>query len=276
MISVKTWGRVIDHSKIMTAPSPTLPSLLLPKEHGSWSLAFEPLALGLLVAPSVGGLGLAAAMTAGFFLRRPLKLGVTLPAADPRRTPARHWALLLAVAALAALGFAAGRSSIAALWPLLLAAPFGTVFLALDLRHDMRAAAAELAGSAAFAVLPAAFATLAGWSAAPALALAAAMLARSLPTVLTVRTYLCAGKGQPAGAALPLAAAAASLALLAALAARGLAPWPAPVLAALLLARVVFLVTPLRPQWTARRLGLCEAVLGLLCLATLAVAYRLA
>jgi hypothetical protein len=26
--------------------------LLLPKEHGGWSLAFEPVALGLLVAPS--------------------------------------------------------------------------------------------------------------------------------------------------------------------------------------------------------------------------------
>ena len=258
----------------MSTPLPTLKSLLLPKEHGSWSLAFEPLFLGLLVAPSVGGLGLAAAMTAGFFLRRPLKLAVTLPAADPRRAAARNWALLLGGVALAGLIFAADQSSLTALWPLALAAPLGVVFLLLDLRNDMRAATAELAGSAAFAILPAAFATLAGWSIAPALALAAVMLARSVPTVLTVRTYLRLSKGQPAGAALPIAAATAGLALLAVLAARGLTPWLAPLLAALLLARSVFLVTPLRPHWTARRIGLNEAVLGLLGLTTLTLAYH--
>ncbi len=258
----------------MALPHPTLKSLLLPKEHGSWSLAFEPLALGLLVASSVGGLGLAAAMTAGFFLRRPLKLAVTLPATDPRKNPARNWALLLAAAAFAALVFAAGRGSLTALWPLALAAPLGVLFLALDLRNDMREAAAELAGSAAFAILPAAFATLAGWSVAPALALAAVMLARSVPTVLTVRTYLRLGKNQPAGAGLPIAAATLGLALLIGLTLRGLTPWLAPLLAALLLARSVFLVTPLRPNWTARRIGINEAVLGLLSLSTLTLAYH--
>lgn len=258
----------------MAAPLPTLKSLLLPKEHGSWSLAFEPLFLGLLVAPSVGGLGLAAAMSAGFFLRRPLKLAVTLPATDPRRAAARNWALLLGTVAGAALFFAIDRGSFSALWPLALAAPFGAVFLVLDLQNDMREATAELAGSAAFAILPAAFATLAGWPAAPALALAAVMLARSVPTVLTVRTYLRLSKGQPTGAWLPIAAAAAGLAVLVALAARGLTPWFAPLLAALLLARSVFLVTPLRPHWTARRIGLNEAVLGLLCLTTLTLAYH--
>ena len=258
----------------MAAPLPTLKSLLLPKEHGSWSLAFEPLFLGLLVAPSVGGLGLAAAMSAGFFLRRPLKLAVTLPATDPRRAAARNWALLLGTVAGAALFFAIDRGSFSALWPLALAAPFGAVFLVLDLQNDMREATAELAGSAAFAILPAAFATLAGWPAAPALALAAVMLARSVPTVLTVRTYLRLSKGQPTGAWLPIAAAAAGLAVLVALAARGLTPWFAPLLAALLLARSVFLVTPLRPHWSARRVGINEAVLGLLCLATLTLAYH--
>jgi hypothetical protein len=258
----------------MATPPASLKSLLLPKEHGSWSLAFEPLALGLLVAPSVGGLGLAAAMSAGFFLRRPLKLAVTLPSADPRRIAARNWTLLLGGAALAGLAFAAGQNSLTPLWPLALAAPFGVVFLLLDLRNDMREAAAELAGSAAFAILPAAFGTLAGWSAAPALALAAVMLARSVPTVLTVRTYLRLSKGQPTGAWLPIAAAAAGLALLGALAARGLTPWLAPLLAAVLLARTVFLVTPLQPNWTARRIGINEAVLGLLCLTTLTLAYH--
>src|ERR1017187_2204793 len=48
--------------------------LTLPKEHGSWSLALEPVAFGLLVAPSASGAGLALAAVSGFFLRRPMKL----------------------------------------------------------------------------------------------------------------------------------------------------------------------------------------------------------
>ena len=48
--------------------------LTLPKEHGSWSLALEPVAFGLLVAPSAAGAALALAAVSGFFLRRPLKL----------------------------------------------------------------------------------------------------------------------------------------------------------------------------------------------------------
>lgn len=258
----------------MALPSPSLKSLLLPKEHGSWSLAFEPLALGLLVAPSIAGLGLAVAMTAGFFLRRPLKLAATLRHTEPRRAAACNWAVLLAVVALAGLIFAVDASSAQSLWPLLLAAPFGAVFLVLDLRNDMRAAAAELAGSAAFAILPAAFATLAGWSTGAALALAAIMLTRSVPTVLTVRSYLRLTKGEATAAWLPLAASGLGLGLLAVLAAQGIAPWLAAFVAALLLARSIVLVTPLRPRWTARRVGVSEAVLGLVCLTSLALAYN--
>ena len=81
--------------------------LLLPKEHGSWSLAFEPVALGLLVAPSWAGGALALAAAAGFFLRRPLKLALTLPDNDPRRAAARPWVAILLLAAVTGLAGAA-------------------------------------------------------------------------------------------------------------------------------------------------------------------------
>ena len=58
-----------------------------------------------------------------------------------------------------------------------------------------------------FAVLPAAFATLAHWPTTPALALAVVMLARNFPTVLTVRTYLRLNKGGEARPLWPIAAA---------------------------------------------------------------------
>lgn len=247
--------------------------LLLPKEHGSWSLAFEPVALGLLVAPSWAGAALALAAAAGFFLRRPLKLAVTLPAEDPRRAAARPWVACLILAALTGLAGAERLGSVAALWPLALAAPCGLLFVWFDLRQGMREAEAELAGSAAFALLTAAFATLAGWSAPAALALAAVMLARSMPTVVTVRTFLRLGKGRPASPWPALASAAAALALMLGLARRELVPAAAVILAATLALRTAWLVTSLRPAWPARRVGLLEAVLGVAMLAVLTIAY---
>ena len=74
-------------------------------------LAFEPVALGLLVAPSAAGGALALAAAAGFFVRRPLKLAVTTPADDPRRLPARRWAAVLMLGASLALAGAAALAS---------------------------------------------------------------------------------------------------------------------------------------------------------------------
>ncbi|MDP1579333.1 MAG: YwiC-like family protein [Candidatus Didemnitutus sp.] len=258
----------------MSTSSSSFRSLVLPKEHGSWSLAFEPVVLGLLVAATPAGFALAASVGAGFFVRRPLKLAVTLAADDPRRGAAALWAAIFSVVALGALVGAATLGSWSALWPLLLCAPLGATFLWFDLRNEMREAEAELAGSAAFALVPAAFATLAGWSAAPAFALAALMLTRSLPTVLTVRCYLRLEKHLPAQ---PFAAAAAAIAAIAALSPLALNGWLPPVglgVAALLAVRTLIFVSPARPHWTAKRVGMLEGGIGLVFLVGLAFAYR--
>lgn len=267
----------------MSTPANTsFRSLVLPREHGSWSLALEPVALGLLVAPSRAGAWLALAIVAGFFTRRPLKLAVTLPSTDPRRAAAGRWTLLFSGLALAALLASAGvnvpikqqtGSGLAALWPLLLAAPLGATFLWFDLRGEMREAEAEIAGSAAFALVPATFATLAGWDAAPALVLAGLMLARSVPTVLTVRTYLRRAKGQPATALPGFASAGFALLAIGALAALRLVPWTAVGLAVVFAARTAWLLSPRKPTWSARRAGATEAVLGVIFLVALALAY---
>ncbi|MBI2498210.1 MAG: YwiC-like family protein [Opitutae bacterium] len=252
---------------------PVLKSLLLPKEHGSWSLAFEPVVLALLVAPSGTGAALAATVAGGFFTRRPLKLACTLPASDLRRASAAGLALAGAALALAALAVTAVIGGWRGLWPLLLAAPFGAAFLWFDLRNEMREAEAELAGSIAFALTPAAFATVAGWAPAPALALAGIMLARSVPTVLIVRAYLRINKGQAAAWFPPLAAATLALLLIVALGGRQLVPPAAAVLGVVFWLRGCWLVTSLRPAWTARRVGVLEAVLGTVHVGVLAVSY---
>ena len=253
----------------------SLKQLFLPKEHGSWSLALEPIVLALLVAPSAAGALLALAGIAGFFTRRPLKFAITLPADDPRRAPAWIGAILFALLAAAAQGGAAILGPPHALWPLLLAAPFGALFLWFDLRNAAREAEAELAGSMAFALVPASGAMLAGWPAPVALALAALALARSAPTVLTVRTYLRLGKGEDPSAFPSLVAAGVAFATVALLARQGLVPSVAVAVSTVLLLRTGWLVSPLRPHWPARQLGVMEAILGVIHLTVLAAAYHL-
>ncbi len=294
----------------------------MPREHGSWSLALEPVALGLLVAPSHAGAWLALAVGAGFFTRRPLKLACTLPATDTRRAAAWRWVLAFATLAITALLLASTTNDASpvsaphsakllntqnsscpdsaalesqreataeshapsllnkqfwtgaySLWPLLLALPFGGAFLWFDLRGEMREAEAELAGCTAFALVPAAFATLAGWAAGPALGLAALMLARSIPTVLTVRSYVRSAKGQSASVRPALLSAGASLLGVTALATFHQIPALACAFVALLVARSALFLSPLAPVWSAKRIGMLEAVLGLTYLAGLAVAY---
>ncbi|MBP9913808.1 MAG: YwiC-like family protein, partial [Opitutaceae bacterium] len=258
----------------MRHPAFNLKSLILPKEHGSWSLAFEPMLLGLIVAPSLAGTYLFLAGAAGFLARRPLKLALTLPAGDPRRAAAQPIALGLITVALLAVHSAAVLTSWSALWPLLLAVPFGAAFLWFDRQNAMREAAAELVGSVAFALTPAAFASLAGWSTSTGLALAAFAVARSLPVILTIRTYLRLQKHQPVSPAWAIGTAGTAWLGLLGLAACEIAPPVAPWLGALLLARTVWLVTTLRPHWPAKRVGQLEACLGAVCLSLLALAYH--
>lgn len=245
----------------MTSPvSPK--ALLLPKEHGSWSLAFEPVVLALVAAPSVAGAALAGGVAAGFLSRRPLKLALAMPPGDVRRAPAARWFLGLVLAGAASLALAAGLGTPGRLWPLLVVAPFGGLFVLFDRRNEMRAAEAELAGSAAFALLPAAFASLAGWGPGEAFALAALALARSVPSVLTVRAYLRRRKGLPQPAEPAVAAALVTAVALAALAGAGYVPSLAAGWGAAMLLRTVWLVSRWRPDWPASRVGAGEAVLG--------------
>lgn len=85
----------------MAAAGTAWRDLLLPKEHGSWSLAFEPLGLALLVMPSVGGAWLAVAVVAVFFARRPMRIGFREARAERRRAAWAAFGVLACVATAA-------------------------------------------------------------------------------------------------------------------------------------------------------------------------------
>lgn len=233
----------------------------MPKEHGSWSLALEPLVLGLLAAPSIAGLWIALAALTGFLLRRPLRLAWR--DSDPLRRRLAGQILFLGTmfAAIAfGLGVAAAARSVLP-WMLLPAAA-GAVFAYYDLQNSGREAAAEIAGAAAFAALTGMIAAAGGWPTAAAAALLCAMAARAVPTVMLVRAYLRAAKTGRSRVAPALSVS--SVALAVAVLIWWLGQLPAAVVVALGLfwARAFALLVFPRPALRARTLGLVELALG--------------
>lgn len=233
-----------------------------PKEHGSWSLAFEPLALGLIAAPSPAGAALGVAVAAGFFLRRPLRIAMADKVAERRRA-ARTAVMLCGAVALAGLASAVylgGAEWVSWLLPTVLG---GLAFLHFDLKQEGREQHAEVAGALAFAWLPAVFASLAGWAVLPAAALGTIMVARSVPTVLAVRSAVRARKTKTAPQPWPVLVAMLAVAAVGGFAAAGAASRLAVIATGVLAVRAFLLLVWPRPLLRASTLGMIEALLGL-------------
>lgn len=246
--------------------------LTLPKEHGSWSLALEPLALGMLVAPSAAGGAIVCAAIAGFFLRRPLKL-VSSGKSDPRVPLASCLVIVLLMLTIACLFLAVALGGAKNLWTLAPAAIAGIGFAWFDSRNEGRERAAELCGAVAFSILPATFANLVGWSIIASAALALVMLVRTVPTVLFVRAYLRRNKGHTISLAPAYLASILGLFLTMWLCLAHLAPWPAVVFAAFLTVGVFWVLGGNR-QFSAKKVGIAELVFGIVMVFTLALTWK--
>lgn len=261
-------------SSTTAAPRTTWRDVVMPREHGSWSLALEPVALGVLLAPSLAGGYLTAATFAAFLARRPLKLALSEPL-PVRRTSARQAFVVLSAASagFAALAFATAQNNFA-LW-LLPAAVLGAVFLWFDLRKAGREQAAEICGSAAFATITGAIVAADGYSTQTILVANFLMLARAVPTVLFVRAII---RGHKTGTLRPFAAlsAAFGVTLLAALlVVRDAIPSLTAIPVVLLLARAATFLTWKPTMLRARALGIQELVIGILYLGGIALSWRL-
>lgn len=250
---------------------PTWREVVWPKEHGSWSLALEPVALGLLAAPSAGGGALAVAIIAAFFARRPLRIGIH-DACAGRRDAARRAAVACGIVATVA-WFGALMAAGVAWWPWLLpSAAAGAFFLYFDLRQSSREIHAEVSGAIAFAWLTAVMGAISGRSANVAAALGLVMLARTVPTVLTIRAVLRGRKSGEYRFALPTGASVAGV-IIAAMSAD--VPRTAVVLLAAFAVRAaVWLVYP-RPGLRASTVGMIEAALGAAFVLAVGIAWRL-
>lgn len=256
-----------------------LRTVALPVEHGGWSLTLEPVALGLLVAPSPAGCLLAAAAAGAFLARHPFKI----VAADRRRgrrfprTAAAERFLLLygGVALAAALAAAATADSYVFLLPLLVALPLASVQLAYDAVGRSRALIPELLGSVGLAAVAAGIALAGGRPLAASLGLWAVLAGRAVPSILYVRARLGQLHGQSPSALPTVVAHVAALALVALLAWAGVAPLIAAAALLLLLLRTVAGLYAAGAKGSAKQVGLREIVYGAITVAAVAAGYLL-
>lgn len=250
----------------------------MPIEHGAWGFLFEPLAAGLIIAPSVAAPFITLMIVGAFLMRQPLKflLGDWLQKRRlPRTAIARRLVLIFggiaAVGLLGSLVFSPPLSLI----PFALIAPLVVYLIIQDAARQTRQLRPELIAAFALASSITVLALADGFDYRVALALWALMLARLIPSVLYVRSRLRLEKGKEFSLVGPVAAHVAALALVAALYGFGLASILTLLMAGFLAARAVFGLSRYRQILKAKTIGVWEVIYGILYALTIVIGYYL-
>ena len=177
----------------MAQPATNLRAVAMPAEHGGWALIIEPIALGLLVAPSIGGLLIGAGALASFLARHPLKLAV----GDRRKKRilkrtsfADRFALLYVTLAVVFFTIALTSLPRQFLWPFVIASPLVFIQFLYDARGHSRKLTPEVTGALAVGSISTAIALAGGWSWPTAFALWIIVACRHVPTILYLRVVL--------------------------------------------------------------------------------------
>jgi hypothetical protein len=242
-------------------------SVALPTEHGGWSFITEPILLGLLLAPNLGGIALGIAALGAFLLRQPLKLYVK-DVRSGRRVPrtyvARQFLLLYGTLTIAASLITLMLIPLFdALLPLLFALPLFAIQLTYDIGNKSRSLVAEMTGALATGALASSIVLMYGWSLFPALGLWLALAAKAITAVFYVRSRLRLERGKPASAMLAMSAHGMACALLLIANRYGFIPWSAPLAMGVLTSRAALGLSPWRAARPPKVIGMQEIAYGL-------------
>lgn len=255
-----------------------LQTVALPNEHGGWSFVGEPILLGLLLAPSGGGVALATAAVAAFLLRHPLRIVLRALRADrsaPRLRAARPFVVVYgAVLTTAAILVVVHAPSWRALAPMALSIPLLAAQLWYDTHNRSRDATPEIAGAVATGSLAASMVLFAGWSFGLALGVWAALAVKAIATVLYVRARLRLHRGAPASRSLPMISHGVGVAVLVGAAIVDVSPWSAPMAMGGLTVRAAIGLFAARKGHPAKVVGLQELAFGLGYVLLVAVGYE--
>lgn len=253
-------------------------SLALPNEHGSWGILFEPLVLGIAVAPSLASPFVALTYIGAFLSRQPLKwyfADLKAKRERPQTKAARMLAFVfLSIAGVGFIGSLA-FAGVVPLLPLIITAPLGAITLWFDSSGKSRRVAPELAGVVTLASSAAVSGLAAGWSVAASVALSLVIMLRLIPSMLYIRERLKLEKGKPNSFAVPLAL------HVFALLAVGFLVWcrlsPALPLAVFtfLMIRALTGSSDFRLKLKAKQLGILEVVFGTLVVLSVVIGHYL-
>lgn len=253
-------------------------SVALPAEHGGWGFLLEPIALGLLVAPSFAGVLLGLAALGAFLMRQPLKVALI----DRRRGKyyartrlAERFALLYGGLAALCMLAAIGSVGFGVVLPLILAAPLGMIQLVYDARSDSRNWLPELAGAVALAAVASSIALAGGWTRAPIAVLWAIQAARDIPSVLYVRARLRLEHGKAVPSVPTLAAHGAALAASGGLYVAGFVPLLTVIAAGVLFVRAAYGLSKYHRPTMPKVIGLQELGYGTMMVVMTAVGYAI-
>lgn len=255
-----------------------LKTVAIPPEHGAWGFLLEPVALGMLVAPSPAGICLALAVLGAFLMRHPLKIAVT----DRQRGKRYERTALAERVALGygALALGGGLAAVllagvSILLPFMLAAPLSILMFASYAQNRGRDLLPELAGAVALAATASGVALAGDEPLDRALALWAILAARDVPSILYIRARLRLERGKPHSVPLVAAANAVGVAGILALALAGFAPALAVIALVILFGRAMYGLSPYRRAVRVQIIGVLEMFYGLLVVALTAIGYAL-
>jgi hypothetical protein len=251
-------------------------SVALPIEHGAWGFLFEPLAAGVLLAPSLAAPWIMLLVVGAFLLRQPLKFLIPDWMAGknlPRTVLARKFALIYgSIFALGAIGTFA-FASLQSLIPFLIIAPFGIYQIYCDAVRQSRELLPELTGAVALSSSLAVLALAGGWNVTGALILWAIMIARLIPSILYVRARLRLEKGKTTNIFAPVVINFSALAFAGVLVYFKLTSVLVFLMLAFLFARAAFGLSRFRRPAKAKVIGIYEVVFGSLTVLALVFGY---
>jgi hypothetical protein len=257
----------------MVKPKIPVTRIILPAEHGSWSLLFEPLTVGLAVAYSTAAPWVVLMMVGTFMLRQPLKIRVIAHKNVQTARTAEKFLVLFAL--IAGVGFVgtALTSSPWAFFPFAVAAPLAVQQFILDISTRGRSLVAELAGAVAISSSVAVGSLGGGLGFPNAMALWVILVGRFIPSILYVRNKLAFEKGRVHDAVSPVVANAASVLIILGLAFLGLASFFTAAMFVFFLGRAIYGLRGERKGTRAMVVGITEVVFGVLTVASIIVGY---
>ncbi|HUO84802.1 MAG TPA: YwiC-like family protein [Thermoanaerobaculia bacterium] len=247
-------------------PGVDLRKIALPVEHGGWGIVFEPVVLGLIVAPAWPAVLLMFAAAGVFLTRQPLRIvlsdRILRRQRFPRTAAAEGFVLLYGVTAIAALALAVWFSNSKILVPLAVAAPFALVQILYDAKNRSRSMLPEIAGAIAMGATAAMMALAGGLGTGLVALLWILITARSVCAIVYVRARLRLEHGQGRAVFLPMVTHLAALLFALGLFRLGEGPLLAVVAFGILLGRAIVGLSALRSRIPARQIGWREIGYG--------------